>query len=149
MWDALARKHKLGFIASSDHQSTHISFAAVCVKSLDRASLFEALKARRTYAATDRIFLDFTLGDHLMGEELAIGGVLEFDVNVAGTAPTERIDVIKDGTFVYSSAPGTKSASFKFRDQNYGGAEESYYYVKVIQTDKNMAWASPIWVSKK
>ena len=149
VWDALARKHKLGFIASSDHQSTHISFAAVWVKSLDRASLFESLKARRTYAATDRIFLDFTLGDHLMGEELAIGGVLEFDVNVAGTAPTERIDVIKDGTFVYSSAPGTKSASFKFRDQNYGGAEESYYYVKVIQTDKNMAWASPIWVSKK
>ena len=148
VWDALARKHKLGFIASSDHQSTHISFAAVWVKSLDRASLLDSLKARRTYAATDKIFLDFTLGDHLMGEEVAIQGVPEFDVNVEGTAPIERIDVIKDGTFVYASTPGSRTAKFKFRDENFNGAGESYYYVRVIQTDKNMAWASPIWVSK-
>ncbi len=146
VWDALARKHKLGFIASSDHQSTHISFAAVWVKNIDRASIFESLKARRTYAATDKIFLDFTLGEHLMGEEVTVHGIPEFDVNVEGTAPIERIDVIKDGTFVYASTPGTRTAKFKFRDQSFSGAGESYYYVRVIQTDKNMAWASPIWV---
>ena len=32
VWDALARGHKLGFIASSDHGSTHVSFAAVWVQ---------------------------------------------------------------------------------------------------------------------
>jgi hypothetical protein len=142
VWDALARHHKLGFIASSDHASTHISFAAVWVKNVDRASIFESLKARRTYAATDKIFLDFTLGDHLMGEEVTITGVPEFDVNVVGTAPIERIDVIKDGTFVYTS----KTAPFKYRDQTFKPGAESYYYVRVIQTDKKMAWASPIWV---
>ena len=147
VWDALARKHKLGFIASSDHQSTHISFAAVWVRNVDRPSIFESLKARRTYAATDKIFLDFTLGDHLMGEEVAMQGTPEFQVNVEGTAPIARIDVIKDGKFVYTINPNVRAAKFTYRDQNYKG-EESYYYVRVIQSDKNMAWASPIWVHK-
>jgi hypothetical protein len=148
VWDALAKKHKLGFIASSDHQSTHISFAAVWVKNVDRASIFESLRAKRTYAATDKIILDFTLGDHLMGEDVAVDTVPEFDVAVEGTAPVVRIDVIKDGTFVYASTPDSRTAKFKFRDQNFSGGE-SYYYVRVIQSDKNMAWASPIWVRKK
>ncbi len=148
VWDALAKHHKLGFIASSDHASTHISFAAVWVKNIDRASIFESLKARRTYAANDKIFLDFTLGDHLMGEEVTIHGIPEFDVHVEGTAPVERIDVIKDGTFVYNLMPGTKTAAFKYRDQASSAGGESYYYVRVIQTDKKMAWASPIWVTR-
>ena len=143
VWDALARKHKLGFIASSDHGSTHVSFAVVWVRNIDRASIFEALKARRTYAATDRILLDFTLGDHLMGEEVTTPSAPEFQVNVQGTAPVSRIDVIKNGTFVYN----TTTPKFTWRDNNFGG-EESYYYVRVIQTDKNMAWASPIWVKR-
>jgi hypothetical protein len=149
VWDALAKKHKLGFIASSDHQSTHISFAAVWVKNIDRASIFESLKAKRTYAATDKIFLDFTLGDHLMGEDVTVDTVPEFDVKAEGTAPIERVDVIKDGTFVYAATPNNRTVKFRFRDQNFTGAQESYYYVRVIQSDKNMAWASPIWVRRK
>ena len=149
VWDALARKRRLGFIASSDHQSTHKSFAAVYVKNVDRASIFESLRARRTYAATDKIMVDFTLGEHLMGEEVAIAGTPEFQVNVEGTAALARIDIIKDGTFVYTSNPNTKTAKFTYRDQMFDGAAESYYYVRVIQADKMMAWASPIWVTRK
>jgi hypothetical protein len=147
VWDALARKRRLGFIASSDHQSTHVSFAAVYVKNLDRASIFESLKARRTYAATDKIFVDFTLGDHLMGEEVSLAGTPEFQVNVEGTAAIARIDVIKDGKFVYNVEPNARTAKFTWRDNSFSG-EESYYYVRVIQSDKNMAWASPIWVRR-
>ena len=147
VWDALARKHKLGFIASSDHGSTHVSFAAVWVRYIDRQSIFDSLKARRTYAATDKIFLDFSMGDHLMGEEVVTQGIPEFKVNVEGTAPIARIDVIKDGTFVYTSNPNTRTATFTYRDQAFKG-DESYYYVRVIQADKNMAWASPIWVRR-
>ncbi|HEY3840784.1 MAG TPA: hypothetical protein VGL72_29630 [Bryobacteraceae bacterium] len=145
VWDALARKHRLGFIASSDHGSTHVSFAVVLARNIDRQSIFDSLRARRTYAATDKIFLDFTMGDHLMGEEVTAQGIPEFQVNVEGTAPVARIDIIKDGTFVYTSNPNTRTAKFAFRDQNFVG-DESYYYVRIIQADKNMAWASPIWV---
>jgi hypothetical protein len=147
VWDALARRIKLGFIASSDHGSTHMSFAAVYAKSLDRQSVFNALTARRTYAATDKILLDFSINDRLMGEDIRVAGKPELKVAVEGTGPVIQIDVIRGGKFVYEVKPGTAKAQFVFRDENYQG-EETFYYVRVIQQDKNMAWASPIWVRK-
>jgi hypothetical protein len=142
IWDALARKLKFGFIASSDHRSTHMSFAAVYTKAKDRQSIFEAMRARRTCAATDKILDNFTLGKQMMGEEVAVSGVPELEVSIEGTADLAQIDVIKNNQFVYTLKPGRRSARFTFRDQDYKG-EGSYYYVRVIQADKNMAWASP------
>jgi hypothetical protein len=148
VWNALERKIKLGFIASSDHRSTHISFAAVYTKGIDRESVFEGLRARRTFAATDKILLDFSIGKHIMGEEIESAGTPELAVVVEGTGPIAQIDVIKNSKIVYTVSPGVRSAHFTFRDDAYRG-EDSYYYIRVIQADKNMAWASPIWVMKK
>ncbi|MSV27723.1 MAG: hypothetical protein EXQ52_03135 [Bryobacterales bacterium] len=143
IWNALEKKLKLGFIASSDHRSTHMSFAAVYVKTLDRDGIFEGLRARRTYASTDKILVDFRIGSALMGEETVVAGIPELTVAVKGTAAISKIDIVKNGKFVYS----TDKSQFTFRDEGYAG-EECYYYVRVIQTDKNMAWASPIWVRR-
>jgi hypothetical protein len=145
VWDALARNIKLGFIASSDHGSTHMSYAAVYTKAVDRQSIFDALTARRTYAATDKILLDFSISDHVMGEEIRVSGKPELRVAVEGVLPIIQIDVIKSGKFIYATKPGTVKTQFTFRDDSYHG-EDAFYYVRVIQQDKNMAWASPIWV---
>lgn len=147
VWDALARGRKLGFIASSDHRSTHMSFAAVYVKRLDRESLFEALQARRTYAATDKILLEFSIGDAVMGEEIRASGPIEMAVAITATAPVARIDIIKNGAFAYTAEPKTRTVKFSYRDHSFDG-KESYYYVRVIQQDKQMAWSSPIWVKQ-
>ncbi len=147
VWDALARKRKMGFIASSDHRSTHMSFAAAYVKTLDRESVFEALRARRTYAATDKILVDFRIGGTLMGGETTVAGAPELSVAVEGTAPLARIDVIKNGAFVYAPPVEGRSARFTYRDEQFDGTE-SYYYVRVIQANRHMAWASPIWVKR-
>ncbi len=148
VWDALARQLKLGFIASSDHRSTHMSYAAVYTKGLDRQSVFEGLTARRTYAATERILLDFSINDRLMGEEARVAGKPEIKVAAEGTVPIIQIDVIKSGKFIYAVKPGSIKARFTYRDESYNG-EDAFYYVRVIQQDKNMAWASPIWVKPK
>jgi hypothetical protein len=148
VWNALERKIKLGFIASSDHRSTHMSFAAVYSKGIDRESIFDALRSRRTYAATDKILLDFAIGKSLMGEEAVTSGIPELVVSVEGTGPIARIDVIKNSKIVYSISPQARKAHFTFRDDAYRGGD-SYYYVRVIQVDKNMAWASPIWVKNQ
>ncbi|PYV10361.1 MAG: hypothetical protein DMG07_21230, partial [Acidobacteria bacterium] len=42
VWNALAKGYRLGFIASSDHISGHISYACVLAERLSRASLFDA-----------------------------------------------------------------------------------------------------------
>lgn len=145
VWNALERKLKLGFIASSDHRSTHMSFAAVYVNEFDRNSIFDGLYARRTYAATDKIFVDFTIDGQMMGEEIEVGRTPELKIAVEGTAAIAQLDIIKNNTFVYTSHPNAKKAAFTFRDHQYLG-DDAYYYVRVIQTDRNMAWASPIWV---
>jgi len=124
-----------------------MSFAAVYAKGVDRQSIFDALMARRTYAATDRILVDFSINDHLMGEEIRVAGKPELKVMAEGTVPIIQIDVIKSGKFVYTVKPGTALARFTFKDESYQG-EDTFYYVRVIQQDKNMAWASPIWVKR-
>jgi hypothetical protein len=148
VWNALERKLKLGFIASSDHRSTHMSFAAVYAKNIDRESIFEGLRSRRTYAATDKILLDFSIAKHIMGEEVELPGTPELIVAVEGTGPIAQIDIIKNGKIVYTKNPESRTARFTFRDDAYRG-EDAYYYVRVIQADKNMAWASPIWVKSR
>jgi hypothetical protein len=147
VWDALARGRKLGFIASSDHRSTHMSFAAVYVKGIDRESIFEGLHARRTYASTDKILLEVSIGEALMGEEARVEGAPELQVAVTGTGPIARVEVVRNGAFVYSTQPKTSETKFTFRDQKFDGTE-SYYYVRVIQENKQMAWSSPIWVRR-
>ena len=53
VWNALEKKIKLGFIASSDHGSTHMSFAAVYTKGIDRAVDFRC-PARPAHLCGDR-----------------------------------------------------------------------------------------------
>ena len=148
VWNALEKKLKFGFIASSDHGSTHMSFAAVYTKAVDRPAIFDALRSRRTYAATDKILVDFGIGDAIMGQDTTVTSKPELNVAVEGTAPIAQIDVIKNGTFAYATKPASTKARFKFRDEQWGG-EDAFYYVRVIQQDKNMAWASPIWVRRR
>jgi hypothetical protein len=125
-----------------------MSFAAVYTKEMERGSIFDSLYARRTYAATDKIFVDFSIGATMMGGETTIAGMPELKVAVQGTADLGQIDIVKNNTFAYQVRPQGREASFTFRDEGYKG-EEAYYYVRVIQKDKNMAWASPIWVRSK
>ena len=40
-----------------------------------------------------------------------------------------------------------REVRFNYEDAP-GGPGESYYYVRVIQTNEQMAWSSPIWVRK-
>ena len=98
VWNALAKGYRLGFIASSDHISGHVSYACVIAERLSRESLFEAMRARRTYGATDNIVLDVRFvaaggAEHLMGEEFASAEPVRVQVRVLGTGPIERVEV--------------------------------------------------------
>ena len=64
--------YKLGVQASSDHVSTHISYAGFYVDRIDRDSIIAAMKARRSYAGTDNIFADLRMGSRFMGESFPL-----------------------------------------------------------------------------
>ncbi len=142
---ALNKGYKVGFIASSDHRSTHISYAAVYATEPTREGIFEALRKRHAYAATDNIVVDVRVGEAIMGDSIRTRRKPEVHVAVRGTGPLHNIQVIKDNAYLYAVEPGLREASFTFRDAD-AAPGESYYYVRVQQEDGQMAWASPIWV---
>ncbi len=145
-WDALAKGRKTGFIASSDHMSTHMAFAAAYVENLSREGVFEALTKRRTYGASDYIVLDFRLldGDRFMGEEARVTGPPHFRIRVIGAAPVETVEIVRNAKFVFSQNPGARKVDLEFVDNQ--PPPEAYYYLRVRQRDRQMAWSSPIWL---
>ncbi|MEZ5356633.1 MAG: hypothetical protein R2762_28690 [Bryobacteraceae bacterium] len=145
VWNALAKGYKMGFIASSDHRATHNSYAAVYTPERSYDGIWNSLYERRTYAATDNIVVDFQCQGHAMGEEFRAKERPRLEIGVIGTARIRQIDIIRDNTFVYTAHPGVAELSVTFADTEAAPGPH-YYYVRVIQEDENMAWASPIWI---
>jgi hypothetical protein len=54
--------------------------------------------------------------------------------------------VIRNNRIVYTSEPHEREVHFQYAatDQE---PKRSYYYVRVMQKDGEMAWGSPIWIS--
>jgi hypothetical protein len=144
---ALQKGYRLGFQASSDHISTHVSYACILAEDLSRRGLVEAMRKRHSYAATDNIVLDFRLDDRAIAGDEVRAAQPHFRVVVLGTGPLERVDLIKNGAVVHTEQPQGSDLRFQWEDpvpEKSGQAD--YYYVRVLQRDGQMAWASPIWV---
>ena len=150
VWNAWAKGHKLGVIASSDHRSTHQSYAAVYAPELTAEAIHAWIKKRRTFAATDNIIIRYEAvaadGEtYKMGEEIRSDRAPELRVEIQGTAPLDRVEIIGNGKILLAREPGTNNDSFSFRDNNPPEGP-AFYYVRLRQTDKALAWSSPIWV---
>ena len=149
VWDALERGVKTGIIASSDHGTVHGAYAGVYVEEVSREGIMEALRARRTFGATDTIGVEFTIGgDHAMGEEVTVAGVPRLRVQMIGTDVLERVDVVRDNRFVYTRSPEAPELEFVFEDTDLQPGQSCYYYVRAIQQNNEMAWSSPVWVTR-
>lgn len=160
---ALAAGHRLGFVGGTDThfgqpgRSPHFfgeggGLAGVYVAALTREALWDALHARRCYATTGaRILLDARINGSAMGSEITAAEAL-LAVRVVGTVPGYEVDVVRDGAVVHSVESAGIECRFTWADpapaaggEAPGGA--TYYYVRVRQPDRHLAWSSPIWVS--
>jgi hypothetical protein len=148
VWNALALQYKFGYQASSDHISTHISFAVALAEDATRAGVLDAFSRRHCYGATDNIVLDVRSGNHIMGDEFTAtpGQPLALRVFAHGTGPIARVDVIKDFRYVFSTEPNRPRVEFEWTDTETRGPGLSWYYVRVLQENGELAWASPFWV---
>jgi hypothetical protein len=107
----LLQGKRFGFVASSDN---HRGFpgaygegvVGVWASELTRAALFEAIRARRTYAATgDRIVLEFSINRAPMGSEIAATSDRQIDIRVEGQDPIASIDLVRNGKVIQRSFP--------------------------------------------
>jgi hypothetical protein len=141
--------HKLGVFASSDHIAQHTSYGGVYCEEFTREGIIEALDQRRTIAATDKIYLNFTCNDKPLGSILETEGDPKLWFRVDGTAPIRRITVVRNEEDWKTFGPFEKTT---FEKELFDGAMlegENRYYIRVEQADGNMAWSSPVWVTRK
>ena len=111
---ALDKGYRLGFQASSDHISTHVSYACILAEDFSRKGLVEAMRKRHTYAATDNIVLDVRMGTlGIMGDEVRTAKP-SLDVVVLGTGPIDRVEVLRNGEVVHTERPGKEPAEARF-----------------------------------
>jgi hypothetical protein len=145
---ALDKGYRLGFESSSDHVSTHISYANILVKGdVTRESLLEGFRKRHVYAATDEILADVRSGDYLAGDEFSTSSLPTLNIKLDGTSKFAKVVIIRDGKYVYSTAPNTQNVQLTWRDNQPVKGKNSYYYVRGEQDNGEIVWVSPFWIT--
>jgi len=169
--DALKRGYRFGFIGASDahdgrpgdelhthqHQMREFDYhllprqgiVGVWAKELTREAVFQALYDRRVYATTnERVILRFSVNGEPMGSEMtAVEDKQSISVEAYSDAPIRRIDLVKKGEDLATHSPGEQAVRWTVEDSLPPGAS-TWYYARVTRTDGEMAWSSPIWVSR-
>ena len=59
------------------------------------------------------------------------------------------MQVIKDNAYVYSTSPNKAMVEFTWKDNSPQAGKTSYYYVRGEQSDGNIVWVSPMWITYK
>ncbi len=144
---ALAKGYQLGFEASSDHVSTHLSYSNVFVKDVTRDSVLDGLRKRHVYGATDNILADVHSGSHMMGDVFSSSSRPSLQVKLTGSSKFAKVYVIKDSNYVYSTAPNSPDVSFSWTDYTAQPGKTSYYYVRGEQDNGEIVWVSPMWIT--
>jgi len=126
-----------------------MSYAVLLTDDLSRQGVIDAFRKRHSYGATDDIILVVRSGEHLMGDEFDTADRPTLDIIVHGTAPIAKLHVIRDNKYVYTTEPKEREVKLRYTDMAANTGKTSYYYVRIEQTDGNLAWASPMWITYK
>lgn len=130
-----------------------------------REAIFAAMYERRVVATTGaRMLLTYRLNDRPMGSEISVTDVPELatcrrlNIEFHGTDKADRIDVIRNNSVVYSvPGAGERDISVTWDDRDpldavflpaakFCSHPFAYYYVRIVQQDGEVAWASPVWI---
>ncbi len=110
---------RFGFVASTDsHRGYPGAYGegvvGVWARDLSAKSLFEAFRARRTYAATgDRIVLDMALNGRPMGSQLPATTNRQIDVRVDADDAISVVELIRNGQVIDRHFPDDRTAPVK------------------------------------
>ena len=124
-----------------------MSYCNLWVTSPTREGIMEAFHKRRVYGSTDNILADVRCGEHFMGEEFTTSEAPAISVKLWGAANFAKVHIIKDGEYVYSIEPKTRTVDFVWRTAAAEKGKTSYYYVRGEQADGELVWVSPMWIT--
>ncbi|MES2015318.1 MAG: Ig-like domain-containing protein [Pseudomonadota bacterium] len=115
---------------------------------LTKDSFIAALNARRVFATMDKTSqVVLTANGHIMGERFSNSGALTLVANYANTSgkTVSTVSIVegvpgRNGTATELSS----TASTTVTPAN----GEHYYYAKLTQSDGNILWSAPVWVTQ-
>jgi hypothetical protein len=146
--DGLKRGHKFGLIGSSDH-GHGASYVGAFAESLDRASVFEALHGRRTFAATTRdVVVDVRMGEAFIGEDVVTDGPRRFTVHAEGYTDLARVDIVRNGDVVFAATPdrglpeGWVEVPVRLE---WGESEQTTVWDGALRLDGGRVVRTPFW----
>lgn len=152
-WNALEKGYHVGVIASSDH-GYGVAYACVYAPENTRGAIWQAMWDRRTYGSTTYgLVVDVRSGDRWMGEEWTSKEAPKLDIYVRGSVPIRSVEVLGRSKVLFSEGSVEKPINtiekrISWSDPDWAAqTKEQWYYVRVIQTDDEIAWSSPVWVT--
>jgi hypothetical protein len=166
--EGLEHGYKLGFTAGSDNHtagpgnsffyyenasripSDSISLTGIWTDRVDRASVFDALYARRTWAVWDtRAIVYFTVNGVLAGGEIEVqkGSPLTARVKMSAEDALQSIEIVSDKRPVWVASEDGLDFDLKIP---LGQAEHStYFYLRALQRNGGIIYASPVFITVK
>jgi len=124
--------------------------AGVYATELTREGIWEALWAKRTFATTgERMVVALEGEGGFMGEAVTADGPIELTVRAEGTTEITLIEILREGVVVFDQpAPrGSTEVESTWTDPDPLPGEATYY-ARVTQQNQEMAWTSPLWVTR-
>ena len=133
---AQVHDHPAGITAAMTHDFT-------------RRGIMDCYHDMSTYGTTgEHIFLDIRLSGVSMGKELRTDDEIDTFVQIAGTGQLSTFHLYQGETLLKSVNLNTKDTVLNFTLPAPDFEDERAYVVEVVQEDEEMAWSSPVWVSK-
>lgn len=141
-------------VAPSNNQDNHrgnwvsanTARTVVLSETLDRESIFEAIRALRVYSTEDsNLEISYTVNGQMMGSTLESPERLAFDISINDP---DANDIIKKVSIISDGGTVVKSQTFDSNVVNWTfelPSQYTYYYVRVDQADKDIAVTAPVW----
>lgn len=127
--------------------------------------IFGALRQRKCYATTGhRALVDFSIAGHGMGSIIEVTDSnrsliqeRHISAQIYGTAEVDRIEILRNNVELCTYRGDDTDVAFDWVDQQdltrivlqrevRGRSQSCYYYLRITQTDGEIAWTSPIWL---
>jgi predicted metal-dependent phosphoesterase TrpH len=109
------------------------------------AALRAAMLARRVYAVRDeRIRLDLTVGGLMMGSRLSAPTGKKLAIRAKASWPGHRGLTLQ---LVTSKGKVVAQGKGEVKTTRAAGPAEKYYFIRVLEAGKPVAYSAPVWVS--
>lgn len=138
---------------------------AVWAEENTKLSLWNALQNRKCYGTTGpRVIIEFYLDTYFMGDIIDLNhnphlnSERKIKASIFSPFPIEKIELIRNNEVINIKVINQENANYEYVDfELYDNISLKhsqknelfiFYYVRVFISNNNMAWSSPIWLTK-